>query len=174
MAEGITPVWKRITPELREELMAFWLAEGALDDAEVAARRADQVTCIGREADGSIWGVGTAFLQVLPSLGQPTYSCRQFFSAKRRGKGLMMEFFAVVRDTLELYNQALAQPESIGILLEMQNEMLTQRYQLAYEPQADAYFIGYSPRGHHLRVVYFDGARLLLPPKPPQGKSPPQ
>lgn len=172
MADGITPVWKRVTPELRDELVAFWLAEGALDDPDVAAKRAEQVTCIGREADGSIWGVGTALLQVLPQLGQPTYACRQFFSASRRGKGQMMAFFAVVRDTLELYNHALEEPESIGILLEVQNDMLSSRYQLAYEPEADAYFIGYSPRGHHLRVVYFDGARLLLPPKPPQRRPP--
>ncbi|HST45391.1 MAG TPA: hypothetical protein VLK29_09225 [Luteimonas sp.] len=173
MAEGITAVWKRVTPELRDELVAFWLAEGALDDAGVAEARTEQVVCIGREADGSIWGVGTAVLQVLPQLGQPTYACRQFFSARRRGKGQMMAFFGVVRDTLELYNQALAQPESIGILLEIQNDMVAARYQLAYEPEADAYFIGYSPRGHHLRVVYFDGARLLLPPKPAQRSPPP-
>lgn len=165
MTDTVIPVWKQITPELRQELVDFWLAEGALDDPEAAAGRADQVVCIGRDGDGVLWGVGTAYLGVVPSFGQPTYFCRQFFGARRRGKGGMMPFFRVVRDTLEAYNRSLAQPESIGITLEVQNDMLSRRYQLAYEPEADAYYIGYSPRGHHLRVVYFEGARLLLPPR---------
>ena len=146
-------------------MVDFWLAEGALDDREAAAKRADQVLCVGRDGDGAIWAVGTAFLGVLSTLGQPTYFCRAFIAARRRGTGGMMPFFRKMRDMLEAHNRSLPQPEAIGILLELQNEMLSKHYRRAYEPDADAYFIGYSPRGHQLRVVYFEDARLLLPPR---------
>ncbi len=164
MSDTIVPAWKQVTPELRQEVMEFWLSEGALDEPEAAAKRTEQVVCVGRDGDGAIWAVGTAFLGVLSTLGQPTYFCRAFIAARRRGSGGMMPFFRSMRDLLEDYNRGLPQPESIGIMLELQNEMLSKRYRLAYEPEADAYFIGYSPRGHQLRVVYFEGARLLLPP----------
>jgi hypothetical protein len=174
MSDTIVQTWKQITPELRQEVMDFWLSEGALGDPESAAKRADQVLCVGRDGDGAIWAVGTAYLGVLSTLGQPTYFCRAFIAARRRGQRAMMPFFRAMRDMLEAYNRSLPKPEAIGILLELQNEMLSKRYRLAYEPEADAYFIGYSPRGNQLRLVYFEGAPLLLPPKAAQRPPAPQ
>ena len=56
------------------------------------------------------------------------------------------------------------------MLLELENQQLASHYTRAYEPAADSTFIGYSPRGLHLRVSYFDGARLLPPASPGRRK----
>lgn len=164
MTLNIAAVWKQVTPELQSELIAFWARNHAIADPTRIAARAQQAVCIARDDDGALWGVGTAYLRVLPSLGQPTYFYRQFFAEGARGQRMTRPFFNRVVETLQAYNASLPAPESLGVLFEFQNALLTARYTAAYEPDGNSTFIGYSPRGNQLRVTYFEGARLILPP----------
>ena len=168
----LTSVWKQVTPELTSELIAFWARNHALPDPTKAAARASQVVCISRNEQGHVWGVGTAYLGILPTFGQPSYLYRQFFDAGARGQRQTIPFICGARDILEAYNASLPQPESIGVCFELQNDTLQQRYQAIHEEIPNAYFLGYSPRGNQLRMMPFKGAKLLLPPKktavPPQ------
>jgi len=158
----VVPVWKQVTPELKQELVEFWTRHKAIGD-EASQARADQAVCIGRTGDGAIWGVGTAVLRVLPRLRQPTYFYRQFFAPDFRGQKQTIPFFNRVKSVLQDYNQSLPAPESLGVLVELENQMLSQRYVEAYGSESGTTFIGYSPRGLQLRVAYFDGARLMPP-----------
>ena len=165
MSLEIVPVWKQVTPELSSELIALWARNQALPDPTKAAERASQAVAVGRDTDtGALWGVGTAVLGVVPSFGQPTYLCRQFFDVGARGLRQGIPFFNRMRETLEAYNASLPSPEAVGILFELQNDSMSNRYQGMYEEDARAHFIGWSPRGRQLRVVYFEGARIMLPP----------
>ena len=56
-------------------------------------------------------------------------------------------------------------PESLGILLEIENAKIATVYNQAVVPGFDAVFLGYSPRGMQLRASYFSKA-VLLPPAP--------
>lgn len=163
----LIPVWKQVGPELASELISFWARNNALPDPTKAAERASQVVCISRDAQGHIWGVGTAYLGILPSFGQPSYLYRQFFDAGARGQKQTIPFICGARDILEAYNASLPRPESIGVCFELQNDALQQRYQAIHEEIPNAYFLGYSPRGNQLRMMPFKGAKLLLPPKKP-------
>ena len=174
MTGSIVPVWQQVTPELQSELIAFWARNHAITDPTQIAARAQQAVCVGRDEKGELWGVGTAYLGVLPSLGQPTYFYRQFFSEAARGQRMTIPFFDRVVETLQAHNASLPAPESIGVLLELQNQMLSSRYTAAYMPVGDSIFIGYSPRGNQLRVTYFEGAQLLLPPPPPRQRRVPR
>ncbi|GAB3097465.1 hypothetical protein [Lysobacter terrae] len=169
-------VWKQVTPELQAELVAFWAAHNAIPEASVAAARARQAVCIGRDAEGRIVAVGTAFLRVLQRLRQPMYYYRQFFAPDVRGLGQAMSFYNRARQILQAHNAALAAPESLGVLLELESALLAKHYDQAYVAAADSTFIGYSPRGLQLRVSYFEGARLLAParlaPRGPTGSLP--
>jgi len=160
----IVPVWKQVTPALKAELLAFWQRNHAIGEGERSGR-AEQAVCIGRDELGEICCVGTAFVAVLPRLQQPMYYHRQFFAESHRGQKQTVPFFNRCRETLQAYNASLPAPEALGVLVELEGDLLATYYTRAYIPQADSTFIGYSPRGLQLRVSYFEGA-TLLPPAP--------
>ena len=54
----IVPVWKQVTPELAQELMAFWRDNKAISDDAAAAARAMQAVCIARDESGTLCGAG--------------------------------------------------------------------------------------------------------------------
>jgi hypothetical protein len=157
----IVPVWKNVTSELSAELIDLWGRSGAIADPDKAALRAGQAVCVARDANGKACGVGTAVIRILPRLRQPMYFYRQFFAPEFRGHRQTVPFFIRARQTLEDHNAALAVPESLGVLLELENPQLAARYALACEPGAGTIFIGYSPQGFQLRVSYFNNAQLL-------------
>jgi len=160
----VIPVWKQVTPELKAELVAFWERNRALGATAQAEMRAEQAACIGRDERGVLCAVGTATLRILPRLRQPTYYYRQFFDASQRGQRQTVPFVAQVREVLQAYNASLPQPESLGLLVELESKLLSNRYTKAKEA-AGFTFIGYSPRNLPLFVSWFDDA-TLLPPAP--------
>ena len=159
----ILPVWKKTTPELCNELVDLWDRNNAIPDPYKAVARARQAVCIARDASGAICGVGTAVVRVLPRLRQPMYYYRQFFAPAFRGRAQAIPFLNHAKQILQAHNTALPSPESLGVLLELENGMLAAHYNQAYVAAGNLTFIGYSPRGLQLRVSYFDDARLLAP-----------
>ena len=165
MKINIVPVWKQVTPELADELVAFWLENQALGDEASARQRTEQAICIARDENGKLQGVSTGVIRVLPRLRQPMYYYRQFFARSLRGKHQELPFYRHCKQVLQDYNADLPVAESLGILLEIENSKIAAAYKRAIEPGFDAVFIGYSPRGLELRVSYFENA-VLLPPVP--------
>lgn len=163
VAFNVTPVWKRVTPELKEEVLAFWKRNRAIGNLERAQQRADEVVCLARGDDGELCAVSTAVVRVLPRLLQPMYYYRLFLAKSVRGQGQVIPFYNRAREVLQAYNASLPEPESLGVLLELESRYLDAYYKQAHIVEADSTFIGYSPRGLQLRVSYFEGARLLAP-----------
>lgn len=162
MSLEVIPVWKQITPELETELVRFWLDNKAIVDEKRAAERAQQVACLVRSEKGDIVGVSTAHARIVPRLRQPMYYYRNFIAEDYRGRQLARPFLQKTKDVLQDYNLALPKPLCLGIIIELENNSLA-----AYGSQAQwnegPTFIGYSPKGLHLRVWYFEGARLFAP-----------
>lgn len=174
MSLDIVPVWKQVTPQLSSQLIAMWARNHALPDPTKAAARAQQAVAVGRDADtGALWGVGTAVLGIVPSFGQPTYLYRQFFDVGARGLKQTVPFLNCILDTLEAHNSSLPKPESVGVMIELQNDTMATRYQDMYEEAVRAHFIGWSPRGNQLRMMYFKGAKIMLPPDAGRNRRPP-
>ncbi len=165
MKVEIIPVWKNVTPALGEELMTFWRSNKAIVDDAAATARAAQAVCIVRNGAGTLCGVSTAVVKVLPRLRQPMYYFRQFFDRSLRGKSQFIPVYLQTKQVLQDYNTTLDNAESLGLLIEKENAKLNTAYPHAYEPAFDATFIGYSPRGTQIYVSYFDGA-VLQPPAP--------
>ena len=157
------PVWKQVTPELAAELVEFWRENKAIGNEAAAAARAMQAVCIARDEQGALCGVCTAVIKVLPRLRQPMYYFRQYFAKRMRGRNHIQSFHLRAKGILEDFNAALDKPESLGILLELENTKLANVYNHAYEPAFDSTFIGYSPQGLVLRVSYFKDAVLQAP-----------
>lgn len=165
MKAAFEAVWRQASAGLVEELVAFWRDNQALGGEEAARLRAQQAVCVARDENGALCGVATAVVKVLPRLRQPTYYYRQFFARRLRGRQQELAFFQFAKRVLQDYNAGLPAPESLGILLEIENSKIAAAYRRAHEPGFEAGFIGYSPRGLQLRVSWFDDA-VLLPPAP--------
>ena len=155
------PAWKQVTPGLQDELAALWMQSGAIHDPTVAAARARQAVCVARDESGALCGVSTAIVRVLPRLRQPMYYYRQFFAEGLRGQKQAIPFLNQSRDVLQAYNASLPVPESLGILLELENAFFARYYDRVWVEEARSVFLGYSSRGLQLRATYFEGARLL-------------
>lgn len=160
---AVEAVWKQPTPALLAELVAMWRAAHAIPDPTRALQRARQAVCVARDASGAVCGVGTAIVRVPPRLRQPVYYYRQFFAPHVRGRQQSLPFFNRARQVLQAYNAALPAPESLGVLVELENRQLAGHYTRAWEPLAESAFIGYSPRGLPLRMSWFEDARLGPP-----------
>lgn len=163
MKSKIDTVWKHVTPELADELVAFWQSNHAIADAGEARQRAQQAVCTLRDESGAICGVATAVVKVTPRLRQPTYYYRIFLAPAVRGHDAFLPMVRQSKQALHAYNQGLERPESLGLLFEIENGKLGKAYPHAYEPTFDATFIGYSPRGKQLHVSYFSDAMLQAP-----------
>ncbi len=162
----VSAVWKNVDAGLAAELTAFWLQHGAIADEAEAVRRVSDVVCVGRDANGRICTVSSVTIKVLPRLLQPMYYYRMFVAPAARGHRHTTPMYNQSVQALQAYNAALPQPESLGVLIELENTMLEKKSQQVHIAELDSTFIGYSPRGLHLRVTYFKGA-VLLPPATP-------
>lgn len=163
MSLEIIPVWKQVTPELEAELVDFWISNKAIADAKQAAIRAQQVACLARAEDGSIAGVSTVVPRMVPRLRQPMFYYRNFIAEAHRGKALALPFLLKTKETLQAFIAAQPNAVCLGIIIELENEGLAAHRNDAHWSDAGFTFIGYSPKGLHLRVWYFEGARLLPP-----------
>ena len=133
MKVEFVPVWKQVTPDLAQELMAFWQASKAVVEPGAAATRALQAVCVARDGNGALCGVATAVVKALPRLRQPTYYYRQFFAKALRGQHQELAFFQFAKRVLQDYNAALPKAESLGILLEIENAKIAAAYRRAHE-----------------------------------------
>jgi hypothetical protein len=157
----ILPVWRNVTPELQAELAAFWLSHKAIADPVRANLRAKQAVCVLRDADGALCGVATAINQIRPRLRQPLYYFRQFLAPQVRRQNQALPMYRAACAILEAANRD--QPESLGVLMEIENPDLAKIFTHVVGARTGGVFIGYSPRGYQLRVVYFEGAKLFPP-----------
>ncbi|MFL6592450.1 MAG: hypothetical protein ACJ8GK_07060 [Luteimonas sp.] len=165
----VSTVWKRVTPELEAELLDFWQRHHAIGDRARARQRVPQAVCIARDEAGDVCAVSTAVVRVLPRIGEPLYYFRLFFAKAVRGQGQVVPMFNRARAVLQDYNASLPQPESIGMLVELESRHLSAEHRRAHVDEGDSYFVGYSLRGLQLRVSYFQGALLTNATRAGQG-----
>lgn len=158
-------IWKKVSPELTRELVAFWTEEKALLKSGNPELRAQQAVVAMRDEQGGIAAVCTAVIKTTPRLRQPLYYFRIFCAAKYRGEHTSLPMLLASQKALLEYNLGLESPEAIGMLIEVENRMIASRFNEAFWPRTGFSFIGYSPRGMVLRAYYFPGF-ALLPPAP--------
>lgn len=158
-------VWRAVDDALCSDIQAFWKAENALPRDEDADTRAKQAVLVMRDEQGRIAAVSTAVSRRVPRLQQHMYYYRTYCAAPHRGQHTMLEILRQSQQALNEYNLGLDKPEAIGVLLELENPMLSGRYTEAHNSEMGYTFIGTSPRGFNLFVRYFPGFRLqALPP----------
>ncbi len=151
--------WPGASPESAAAVAAFWLAEGAFDQHAQVQQRLPQLVAHALAPDGSVAGVCTAHAMTPPQLAQPMYYWRTFIGARWRSTPLVMQLLKHSCRLLEAHARAHDFP-CIGVLLELENTRFRERGRAAQWWNPRFTYIGRSPRGLDLRVLYFKGARL--------------
>jgi hypothetical protein len=121
-AYRIDAVFGRLTPQLRGELVQFWLDEGALPDANAAWARTDQVVCIARDPTEAIASVNTVHLGRLQGVEGLHYFYRMFSRPRDRTLALTTAMSRACREYLA--GSPLRDPRARGMVIIAQNPKL--------------------------------------------------
>lgn len=153
-------VWQSIDASLSKDIVDFWLINGALKNREAAMQRVGQVAYIARASSGEIVAVTSAYLKENTQLNGSFYYLRAFVAEPARRSSVGIELLRKVQTYFEsLYKEGMLSP-AIGLFLEVENPLIKKSLNEAIWPDTNFVYIGSNTKGDHLRVYYFDGARI--------------
>lgn len=118
----IDPVFGNLTPQLRGELVQFWLDEKALPDANQAWARTNEAVCIARDPAGTIASVNTVYLAQLQGGQGLHYFYRMFTRPRDRTLELVVGMVRICRTFLE--SSPLRDPRARGFVVIAENPKL--------------------------------------------------
>ena len=160
-------VWPAPTVAVRDEVVNFWLAEGALPDRLLAEARAPELLVVAQTPKGQVAGVSTAVRTFVPQLGFECFFYRTFVGQAHRTRGLRSTELVhkIGLHSFQCLNERFRQgydPGVLGLYAEIENTSLMRvRNELVWQDSGmNAVYIGRTPDGRHIRVWYFDGARI--------------
>jgi hypothetical protein len=147
---------------LAGELVAFWTANGALDEAG-ARERLPEVVCVVRDRAGAVAGVSSAVPAVLALIGgRRFWVMRKFVLAEAAD-----EIRALERATFAALEREFDADGPIGLCIPLTPAEAARRPEAVW-PEPRTFFAGFLPGGLQARVAYFEGASVV-PGRPPSG-----
>ncbi|HEX3537956.1 MAG TPA: hypothetical protein VHU15_14450 [Stellaceae bacterium] len=158
----IDPVFGTITPQLRGELVQFWLDEGALPDANAAWARTDEVVCIARDPARAIASVNTVYLAPLQGPDDLHYFYRMFTRPQDRLLELTTGMVRVCRESLEA--SRLRDPRARGVVIVAENPKLQGPAGHRLLSSKGWVHLGKNPRGFDVWRKLFPGAAAPVEP----------
>lgn len=163
----VEAVWPSPSEAVRQEVVDFWVAEGALPDRGAASERSHQLLVVARESSGRVAGVSTALPVHVKRLGFKCFFYRTFVGHAHRSVGLrstglwrqiLLESHRLLNDRFQVgYDQ-----DVLGIYMEIENHnvMRTLNEAVWQSGGMNVVYVGRTATGRHTRVWYFDGARV--------------
>jgi hypothetical protein len=152
-------VWKKITIDEIEQVVAFWLRLGILSRLE-AAKRAKQVVIIIKNKNEEVVGVSTAFHTYFKELRSYVYAYRCLIHKDSRVIGMETKLTIETKSILEGQLHSFKENKPVGLLAVVQNERLSSNARYAIWPGVNMIYIGNNSTGDSIRISYFDNARL--------------
>ena len=147
------------TPELDEELIRFWTGRRAL--AETAARaRLGHVVCVLRDGEGAAAAVNSVFEKNIAELGGRRFWLYRTLAPSPESRAALDEMVTATHKCLEAERQGL-RGEPIGICMMVADRETMEHRNEPVWPTSELMFAGYTSAGEQLRIVYFDGARVI-------------
>jgi hypothetical protein len=145
-----------------EDVLALWSREGVVAD-EVARRRIDQVQLVAVADGNEVVGVSSTFLEPKPRLRVDLWNYRTFVASGFRHSSLAAQLLFGNLERLERRFVSGEDSRAQGLLFELENEDVMRGLNVAVWPQTGYTFIGENTRGSHVRVRWFEGARIPPP-----------
>jgi hypothetical protein len=148
----------------RDAIVEFWSREGAIP-AEEARRRIDEVLLVARHKDAPADPVAvcTVYIARNEQLGMDLWHLRVFVAKAHRMSYAAWALAMVAQQLLEQRFVSNRDVRAAGIVFEIENRGLKERFDEAVWIPLDFAFVGENERGDHLRVHYFPGALAPLP-----------
>jgi hypothetical protein len=140
-----------------EDVVAFWTREGALAAPE-AQRRVAEILFVASDRAGRPAGVSTTVLRRIDQLHADLWYTRVFVGAAHRRSHLALGLALGARDRLARRFASGEDRRAIGIVFEVESEILKRFFPQAIWPRTQFAFIGETSTGSHVRVYYFPGA----------------
>jgi hypothetical protein len=140
-----------------EDMAAFWTQEGALALPE-AQRRVAEILLVASDRAGRPVGVCTTVPRRIDQLRAELWYTRVFVGAAHRQSHLAVGLALGARDRLAGRFASGEDRRAIGIVFEVESEILKHFLPQAIWPRTDFAFIGETSAGSHVRVFYFPGA----------------
>jgi hypothetical protein len=147
-----------------DDVIALWKREAGLRRAE-AERRLGEVIAVATDTEGRLAGVSTAYLQRNDQLLADMWYLRGFVAQEHRRSSIVIALAVKGRDELVRRYADGEDRRGIGLIFEVESELLKRAYPVAYWPWTDVTFIGENARGDDVRVHYFP---RVLAPEPDQ------
>ena len=157
-------VWERVTSKLVEEVGEFWAAEGAgVGNPQEMEARAQQLMVLARNEDKKIIAVSSAERRRVPILGNNIfYYYRSFVAKIYRSRGLMTSLSHKAREYMHARFLNGEDTVTKGFYSEIESPILKKALSdavIEFGGVKDS-FIGVDEYGRHLRVGWFDGAKI--------------
>jgi len=156
----IENVWKKDVSGLHNRILDIWKSNGG-PVGKIAEERLSQLVFVVKTGSGEIVGLSTAFKAYVKQLRNHFFVFRLMIIPQYRLPGLTSRLLVSTRDHLESIHAHEAADQAVGLLTLVQNEELKKFRNEAIWPASKMVYIGNSHEGHHIRVYYFRGARIL-------------
>jgi hypothetical protein len=149
-------------PVTDDDVIGLWTSEGVVAE-DVARRRIDQVRLVAVAGDGQVAGISSVYLDRNPRLRMDLWHYRTFVASGYRHSSLAAQL--LFRNLEELEKRFISGEDTRGpgILFHLENPEVMKGLNTAVWPLTGYTFIGDNPLGAHIRVRYFEGARVPPP-----------
>jgi transposase InsO family protein len=145
-----------------QEVIGLWTSEGGLSREE-ARRRLAELLLVATAPDGQLAGIATTYLKRHDQLRGELWHYRTLVAQAHRQTHLALAMALRARHHLVRRFTSGEDQRGLGIIFEIENEILKRFEPKAVWPRTGFVFIGENARGAHVRVYYFPGA---LAPEP--------
>jgi hypothetical protein len=152
--------WGKDVSSFRKQVVNIWVRHRGPRGPE-AEERLKQVVYVVKNDRGDVVGLSTAFKSYVKQLRNHFFVFRLSVIPEYRVPGLTSKLLVLTRDFLESIHLAETADVPIGLITLVENEALKQHRNEAIWPASKMVYIGNSKEGHHIRVYYFAGARIV-------------
>lgn len=153
-------VWGKDIAPISAEVRTIWEEHGGPVGTKADARLR-QLVFVVKDPNGRVVGISTAFKAYIARLRNHFYAIRLMIVPDFRVPGLSSKLLVSTRDFLESIHGVEETDRAIGIITMVENAMLKEHRNEAVWPASGMVYIGNSAEGHHIRVYYFKGARII-------------
>jgi hypothetical protein len=157
----ISYVWKKITPELQQEIVNFWMSNNMLKPETNPLERSTQVVLTVRHNNKIVGLTSADFVRFHQLNDNLFYLFRMIVLPEFRIPGIESKLIVETRDHLEAFAQTQSTNDRcIGMLTFIENPELIAKRNEAVWPASKMVFIGKDKAGRPIRVYYFKGAMV--------------
>lgn len=161
MTINIENVWRKVSSQMREEIISFWTKHKLLPPQVSAEERITEVALVARNEVGHVVGISSAGQIRFKQLNDNHFfTYRSVLLPQYRVPGLPQKMIVETRDILEDYASKMIINKCIGMLTFVENPQIMKNINEAVWPSSKMVYIGHDKLGRQIRVYYFKEATI--------------